>query len=64
MWMKVDRKCPCKGCDNRLVGCHALCPEYKNWKENYERIKAENTPQAHELSRSMKKHIWRMMLGR
>lgn len=22
-------KCPCKGCDKRVVGCHAVCEEYK-----------------------------------
>lgn len=25
---------PCKGCEDRYVGCHAKCPDYKDFK-NY-----------------------------
>lgn len=26
--------CPCKGCDKRIVGCHAHCEKYNSWKKN------------------------------
>lgn len=32
--------CPCKGCDKRVVGCHAKCIAYKEWKNNSVEIKA------------------------
>lgn len=62
--MRVDRKCPCKGCERRLVGCHGICPDYGAWKRERDRITEENREISHELSRSMKRHIWRKMLGR
>lgn len=62
-WMVADRKCPCKGCDRRLIGCHGLCPDYREWKKNLDEENASKPP-VHELSRSMKRHIWRKMLGR
>jgi len=54
---------PCKGCERRLIGCHALCADYKDWKKEHDRQKAEQ-PVGRELSKSMKRHIWRQMLGR
>lgn len=24
--------CPCKGCKDRVVGCHVDCEKYKAWK--------------------------------
>ena len=39
-------KCPCKGCDNRKLGCHGRCKEYHAWQNDNERKKkwlAENT---------------------
>ena len=29
-------KCPCKGCTERTVGCHANCEKYKKWRTDYE----------------------------
>lgn len=27
-------KCgPCKGCEDRIIGCHATCERYMVWKE-------------------------------
>lgn len=23
---------PCKGCEERVVGCHSVCEKYKDWK--------------------------------
>ena len=35
-------KAPCHGCDHRLVGCHSLCPEYREWRKKYEEMLAAN----------------------
>lgn len=24
---------PCKDCEKRVVGCHAVCKEYKEWRK-------------------------------
>jgi len=24
---------PCKGCEDKMVGCHSVCRSYKEWKE-------------------------------
>ena len=36
----MDRKtvAPCKGCANRLVGCHGSCKEYSNWSKTEQAI--------------------------
>lgn len=28
--------CPCKGCTDRTITCHAVCPRYGAWKENHD----------------------------
>lgn len=28
--------CPCKGCMDRKIGCHAKCSEYLKWRAGYE----------------------------
>ena len=33
--------CPCKGCKERKVSCHAKCVAYKEWKENGAEIKVD-----------------------
>lgn len=30
-------KCPCNKCDDRFVGCHASCSDYKEWKLEQEK---------------------------
>ena len=47
-----------------MVGCHGLCPEYQQWKRDYEQIKAETREESIELPRKTRRHIWRMMLRR
>lgn len=32
------RKCPCKDCDLREVGCHIKCQEYKEYIKYYKKI--------------------------
>ena len=34
-------KCPCYKCNDRDIGCHAKCKNYKNWREKYYNTKAE-----------------------
>ena len=29
-------KCPCNGCEDRILMCHTICRAYKAWKEEYE----------------------------
>ena len=34
---------PCKGCEDRVVGCHSRCDKYKEWKaQDLEKIKQAN----------------------
>lgn len=60
----MRKACPCNGCDRRLVGCHTLCREYQQWRKGFEAEKAARREETPEMSRSMKRHIWRKMLGR
>lgn len=32
-------RCPCKGCENRTVTCHAVCHAYEEWKIEYQAMK-------------------------
>ena len=25
-------KCPCRGCEDRKLGCHGVCTKYEDWK--------------------------------
>ena len=29
----TTKGCPCQGCEDRFVGCHAECERYAAWKE-------------------------------
>lgn len=31
--------CPCKGCTDREIGCHAKCSKYIEWKTEWDRRK-------------------------
>ncbi len=33
--------CPCKGCQDRSVGCHAKCDSYKEWKREVDDIRVK-----------------------
>lgn len=48
-------KSPCRGCDERRIGCHASCEKYIDWKNRQlkicqsrieERLKMQSTPAA------------------
>lgn len=63
----MDAKiCPCRGCTDRMLLCHGRCERYQTWKTEYENAKEEKRSAEawRELSREMKRHIWRKMLGR
>ena len=32
-------KCKCKGCEKRVVGCHAQCEDYKEFQKDLEERK-------------------------
>ena len=32
---------PCHGCDERKVGCHSDCGQYKSWRSSYDEVKAK-----------------------
>lgn len=38
-------KCCCKGCENRVVGCHSTCEEYRKYEKHMEEVKEENRKQ-------------------
>ena len=31
--------CPCKGCTDREIGCHAKCSKYIEWKTEWDKRK-------------------------
>ena len=31
-------KCPCKGCEDRKLGCHGFCKRYKAFRDEREEI--------------------------
>lgn len=36
----MANKGPCKGCEIRHVGCHAICKDYIEWKEELDELNA------------------------
>lgn len=32
---------PCKGCEDRFIGCHAVCGHYKAWKKKHDALRAK-----------------------
>lgn len=40
--MKIyKKKCPCKDCKTRWIGCHGLCGKYKEWKSDCVEVQKE-----------------------
>ena len=64
--MATTRDCPCRECADRMLLCHGRCERYQTWKTEYENEQAEKRSAAtwKELSREMKRLLWRRMLGR
>ena len=54
---------PCKGCEDRAVGCHSVCDKYITWKAERDEIKREMTKIAmqeqeqNDIEKSRKKRI-------
>ena len=54
---------PCKGCEDRVVGCHSVCDKYITWKAQRDEIKKEMTKIAmqeqeqNDIEKSRKKRI-------
>lgn len=38
---QYNHKAPCKGCQEREVGCHATCERYQQWHEELNRKNQE-----------------------
>ena len=34
---------PCKGCEDRVIGCHSVCERYITWKAERDELKKELT---------------------
>ena len=34
MTIKNEEIVPCRNCQKRNAGCHAVCEEYKDWRKN------------------------------
>ena len=54
---------PCKGCEDRVVGCHSVCDKYITWKAERDELKKELTKIAmqeqeqNDIEKSRKKRI-------
>lgn len=54
---------PCKGCDEREIGCHSVCERYITWKAQRDEIKKKLTKIAmqeqeqNDIEKSRKKRI-------
>lgn len=46
---------PCKGCEDREVGCHADCKRYADWKVEKDRLREERSEY---LEKSFARAIW------
>lgn len=54
---------PCKGCEDRVIGCHSVCEKYITWKAERDELKKELTKIAmqeqeqNDIEKSRKKRI-------
>lgn len=54
---------PCKGCEDRVIGCHSVCERYITWKAERDEIKKELTriamqeQEQNDIEKSRKKRI-------
>ena len=56
---------PCLGCDSRSELCHGSCTEYKTFKEELEKIKAEerkHSPAEEYISEQIQKRMHRSFM--
>lgn len=38
-------KCCCKGCENRVVGCHSTCEQYAAYRKDIDEVREETKKQ-------------------
>nr|DAG76635.1 MAG TPA: hypothetical protein [Caudoviricetes sp.] len=57
---------PCYGCSKRGVGCHAICPDYKEFLGENEKRKEENRKHCayNDVLYSYKKEKYHRLTGR
>ena len=36
-----ETNAPCRGCEDRVVGCHSTCPRYKEFKDGVEQLRQQ-----------------------
>lgn len=50
--------CPCRGCERRDPVCHAKCGDYAEWREEYDKMKAQMAAEFYDPQRVEKeKHF-------
>ena len=55
-------KCPCKGCTDRTVTCHAMCERFEAWRKmKDEAIEARARMNENAISRKGLRAIWKGM---
>lgn len=60
----LETGCPCKGCQDRYVGCHSECDKYKEWRAEYDRVHATveaKREQEKAFQQSSKNHMTRLL---
>lgn len=58
---------PCNGCERRLCGCHAQCPDYGEWKKEQDRerdARNERSRTTPEWPRGVLRFVWREWKGK
>ena len=52
---------PCKGCEERELGCHAHCIAYRRWKSKHDKIVLqmhEDLKAGYDKERRLGKELW------
>ena len=57
--MKLETKCPCKGCTKRFAACHDSCPDYIEYKADYIHKRELETMQRYDNSAHIQRVIQR-----
>lgn len=55
----IDRLCPCKGCTERLVGCHSTCNRYLEWRKDRDQ-EVGSIKNKHQRERSIDNALYEM----
>lgn len=64
-WNKAPiNGCPCYGCCEREISCHAKCERYKSWRQDMDKRREEEFRRkgiGGTMSHSATRQIWRKM---